>query len=94
MKTLNDDLRTVLLSFCLINLFLVLNPVSAQVQIKERNILATEAKEINLNNILLTDNSWNKLPDYKNRTFWQGLPANIREVYISKGEKYIDYSRF
>ena len=58
---------------------------------KERNILAKEAQSIDLSKSLITDNSWNKLPDYKNRQFWQNLPANISSEYISKAERYLSY---
>ena len=92
MKKQHNSLKTFLLSFFMINLFFALIPLSAQGQVKERNILATEAKEINLNNILLTDNSWNKLPDYYDRQFWQNVPAKIREQYISNAEKLLSYN--
>ena len=60
--------------------------------IKERNILANEARTIDLYKILITDDSWNELPDYKNRQFWQNVPANLRDEYISKGERFLDYN--
>ena len=59
---------------------------------KERNILAKESKAIDLAKVLITDNSWNKFPDYKNRAFWNSLPENLRQEYISKAESYLDYS--
>jgi quercetin dioxygenase-like cupin family protein len=65
--------------------------ISAELKPKERNILANEAKTIDLDNVLITDNSWIKLPDYKNRTFWDNLPERVRNEYISKAEKYLDY---
>ena len=54
------------------------NPAKAVLTNKERNILANKAKEIDLAKSLITDNSWNKFPDYKNRAFWDKLPDNIR----------------
>ncbi len=63
----------------------------AELTNKERNILAKKAKAIDLPKALITDNSWNKLPDYKNRQFWQSLPENIRSEYISKAEQYLKY---
>ncbi len=63
----------------------------AELTNKERNILAKEAKAVDLAKVLITDNSWNKFPDYKNRQFWQSLPENIRNEYISKAEKYLTY---
>jgi hypothetical protein len=59
---------------------------------KERNILANEAKAIDLSKALITDNSWNILPDYKSRKFWDGLPVNIRQEYIEKAEGYLNYN--
>ena len=47
---------------------------------------------IDLNKNLITDNSWNKLPDYKDRQFWQNVPANLRDEYISKAERFLDYN--
>ncbi len=66
-------------------------PAEAELTNKERNILAKEAKSIDLAKVLITDNSWNNLPDYKNRKFWESLPANIRQEYIKKAEGYLSY---
>ena len=63
----------------------------AQPEIKERNILANEAKSIDLVQAL-SDNSWNTLPNYKTRSFWNGLPENIRKDYIERAERYLDYN--
>ncbi len=76
-------------------LFEVLTQVSSGTtvpKITERNILAGEAKVIDLNKSLITDNSWIKIPDYKNRQFWMNLPSNIRQEYISRAEKYLGYN--
>jgi hypothetical protein len=59
---------------------------------KERNILSVEAKRINLEKVLITDNQWNKLPGYKNRNFWDNLPEKIKKEYISRAEGYLGYS--
>jgi hypothetical protein len=59
---------------------------------KEKNILANEAKEINLAENLITNDSWNKLPKYNDRPFWNNLPEKIKVSYISAAEKYLDYS--
>ncbi|MBE3086514.1 MAG: hypothetical protein IMZ64_09890 [Bacteroidetes bacterium] len=92
MKTLTSGLKT-LLSLCFALIFFTAsNPASAELTNKERNILANEAKAIDLAKVLITDNSWNKLPDYKNRQFWQNLPANIRQEYITKAEAYLAYN--
>ncbi|HPM18772.1 MAG TPA: heparinase II/III family protein [Bacteroidales bacterium] len=68
--------------------FSVLN---AELKPRERNILANEAKAINLASAMITDNSWNKLPGYKSRSFWDGLPAGTRQEYIGRAEKYLTY---
>ncbi len=72
-------------------LFLTPNVLSAEVKPKERNILAGEAKSIDLASILVKDNSWIKIPDYKNRVFWQNLPGGIRQEYLTKAEGYLKY---
>jgi hypothetical protein len=91
MKTLKFN-RSALFISCTMMLSLLLNSVSAEVGIKERNILANKAKEISLDKCLITDNSWNKLPTYNDRQFWQNIPSNIRQEYISKAEKYLDFN--
>lgn len=63
----------------------------AELTSKERNILAKEAETINLAGTLITDNSWNDLPTYETRSFWDHLPANIRQEYIAKAEGYLSY---
>lgn len=64
----------------------------AEINPKERNILANEAKSIDLAKYLITDNSWNKFPVYKNRQFWENVPANLRDDYIKKAEGYLNYN--
>ena len=92
MKTLSPALKTIL-SCCLALLLAALSfTASAELTSKERNILANKAKAIDLAKILITDNSWNRLPDYKNRPFWQNLPANLRQEYITKAESFLDYN--
>lgn len=78
-------------SFVVVAFLLNCSVTSAELKPKERNILAGEAKAIKLSKVLATDNSWIKLPDYKNRVFWQQLPAGIREEYIRKAESYLKY---
>jgi hypothetical protein len=92
MKTKNKGFGFKFIMIGIMLSFSGLNFVSAQVQPKERNILAAEAKAVNLTDILATDNSWNKLPGYHDRQFWQNVPAKIREEYISKAEKMLSYS--
>lgn len=90
MRKLNQ--KPILLIICLALLIGAFPKNStAELTNKERNILAKEAKAIDLSKSLITDNSWNKLPDYKNRQFWQSLPENIRSEYITKAEQYLTY---
>ena len=92
MKTQTNFLKS-FISGCFVFIFFTsANPASAELTNKERNILANEAKAIDLAKALITNNSWNKLPDYKNRQFWQNLPENIRKEYIIKAERYLNYN--
>ncbi|MBK9389866.1 MAG: heparinase II/III family protein [Bacteroidetes bacterium] len=61
-------------------------------EIKERNILSKEASAIDISKSLVTDNSWNKLPDYSKREFWEKIPAKLKVAYICKAEEYLDYN--
>jgi hypothetical protein len=92
MKIENSVLKNIWSMFFAIVLTTVSNSLSAELNSKERNILATEAKTVDLAKILITDNSWNNLPDYKNRQFWQSLPLNIRQEYITKAKSYLQYN--
>ena len=67
-------------------------PAKAELKPRERNILANEAKTIDLSKDMITGNSWNRLPGYKTRQFWDDLPANIRQEYITRAEGYLDYN--
>jgi len=82
-------------SLLIISLVLIIlstiQSVKAELKPRERNILANEAKAINLSAAMITDDSWNKLPGYKSRQFWESLPANIRQEYIKRAEGYLDY---
>lgn len=90
-NTLKFCRKAYLLIICVFNLSLILIPAFGQYSFKPRNILVNKAKEIDLAKSLITDNSWNKLPTYKDRKFWQSLPANIRDAYISKAESLLTY---
>ena len=92
MKTINKRLKTFFIANLAIFLFYGVQPIKAELKPRERNILANEAKAIDLSNAMITDNSWNKLPKYKSRQFWERLPANIRQEYIKKAEDYLDYN--
>jgi hypothetical protein len=69
------------------------SPSSAEIpEIKERNILSREASAIDLSKWLATDRSWNKLPDYNNRDFWEKVPPKLKVAYIRRAEEYLDYN--
>jgi hypothetical protein len=91
MKKRSKALKNITKYCVAIFFFFIFNTLSAELKPKERNILAAEAKSIELEKVLITDNTWIKLPDYKNRLFWQNLPAGIRHEYISKAEGYLKY---
>jgi hypothetical protein len=91
MKQRFQTLKEIAAGCIAILLFLNSNSASAGLKPKERNILSREAKIIDLDKVLLTDNSWIHLPDYKNRLFWQDLPADIRQEYITRAEGYLKY---
>ena len=90
MKTISPYLKF-LLPGCLAGLLVFSGTAGAELKPRERNILANEAKVIGLADAMIPDNSWNKLPGYKDRQFWDGLPANIRQEYIKRAEGYLNY---
>jgi len=92
MKQFYYSLRIFKSGSCLISILLLIASAEAGAQIKERNILAAEANNINLPNTLITDDSWNRLPDYSNRSFWESVPSNLRNEYIKRAEGYLDYN--
>jgi hypothetical protein len=91
MKIRSHAVKTAAAGFAAILLLYAFNTLSAEIKPKERNILANEAKAIDLARNLVSDNSWIKIPDYQNRPFWQNLPGVIREEYIKKAEGYLKY---
>lgn len=92
MKTTHPVLKSLHLVGAVLLLCVLFLPTKAELTNKERNILANEAKTIDLAKSLITDNSWNKFPLYNNRTFWEKLPANIRAEYITRAEGYLNYN--
>jgi len=70
----------------------VLHTLKAELKPRERNILAREAKAIDLPGALINDNSWNRLPGYGDRQFWENLGATVRQEYIKNAESYLDYN--
>jgi hypothetical protein len=91
MKSLSGVLKNMTVCSATIILLSAFSTLSAELKPKERNILASEAKAIDLARVLVSDNSWIKLPDYKNRLFWQSVPGQIRQEYITKAENYLKY---
>ena len=92
MKTVTQRTKALFFSGLVIVFLLLFLPVKAELKPRERNILTSEAKAIDLSKVMISDNSWNKLPGYKERQFWESLPANIRQDYIKKAEGYLDYN--
>lgn len=92
MKKILLSLKPVLVFSMILILSLLPKQSQAEPKSRDRNILANEAKAIGLAKVLITDNSWNKIPDYKSRDFWQKLPEKIRQEYVSKAEGYLNYS--
>ena len=90
MKTQTESLRRAFAVY-LVLMTLSVTALNAELKPRERNILANEARTINLAGAMVTDNSWNKLPGYKDRSFWDGLPAVIRQEYLGRAEKYLSY---
>jgi len=66
-------------------------PAISELKPKERNILANEAKAIDLGKVMIPDDSWNTIPVYKSREFWENIPSNIRQEYIKRADGYLDY---
>jgi len=77
-------------------LFLCLSGFSSESEgqdlLKERNILSHEAAAVSLEQKLITDDSWIRVPGYRKRDFWDNVPEKIRLDYISRAEKYLEYN--
>jgi hypothetical protein len=58
---------------------------------EKRDLLQKEAKEIGVANTLVKDFSEIGFPTYKDRDFWNNLPAAIRKQYIQEAEEVFDY---
>jgi len=65
--------------------------VQAQFVGKDRKILASEAEAIDLKKALATGDAWSERPGYRDRAFWDGLPADIRQPYIERAQAYLAY---
>jgi len=91
MKKPDSKSGSLLILMLLIFLLPVFQALKAEPKPKERNILATEAKAIGLSEAIINYNTWNKLPGYKDRRFWEGLSGSIRQEYIKNAEAYLGY---
>jgi hypothetical protein len=92
MKTITQNLKAIFFLFIALVPLCLVQSVKAELKPRERNILAGKAKSIDIKKVMITDNSWNKLPGYKERLFWESLPINVRQDYIKKAESYLDYN--
>lgn len=79
------------LTCLLLMMFLLISASRAQ-HGKPRNILSNALAQLDLEQALITDDSWIRLPGYTDRDFWNGLPAATRDAYIAAAERYLDYS--
>jgi len=59
---------------------------------EEINLLQKEAKKIGLGSVLIRDFSDIQVPTYKNRKFWNQLPAHLKNQYIEDAVNALDYS--
>ena len=58
---------------------------------EKRDILQKEAKKIGLEPVLIKDFSELNFPGYKNRDFWNGLPTDVKNQYITEAQNALDY---
>lgn len=72
-------------------LFLLCSFAISSFSEEKRDLLQKEAKEIGVANTLVKDFSEIGFPTYKDRDFWNNLPAAIRKQYIQEAEEALDY---
>jgi len=60
-------------------------------QAEERNILSNLYNEQEIEGILVSGNGWITFPAYADREAWEGIPENIRQQLILKGEESLDF---
>jgi len=58
---------------------------------EQKDILQQEAREAGLAESLVEDFSKLGFPEYNDRNFWNSLPSDLSEEYISNAEEYLDY---
>lgn len=61
------------------------------VQAEERNMLSNLFNEQEIEGLLLSGDSWITFPEYTDREAWEGIPENIRNEIILKGEESLDF---
>lgn len=57
----------------------------------ERNLLQNQADLNRLKEILVIDQKWVTYPDYTDRPGWDAFLGNLKDDYIRRGEKLLDY---
>lgn len=60
-------------------------------QNKDRNLLTSKYTKAFVEENLARETDWVKYPSYTDRQAWALLPQNIRELYISEGNKYLEH---
>lgn len=73
-------------------LFLLCVFASSGFSAEKRDVLQTEAKTIGLEKVLVKNFSELNFPTYKDRAFWNNLPAQLKAQYIQEAEKSLDYN--
>lgn len=91
MKTIGSKKKYQIVQLLILILFSHSIIAKAELRPRERNILANEVKAVDLARVMITDNSWNKLPGYEDRQFWQSIPESFRQEYITRAEGYLAY---
>ena len=92
MRTITRHLYKSLIAALAIFILSSIKYSKAELKPRDRNILANEAKNINLPKVMITGNSWNRIPGYDEREFWENIPSGIRQEYIKRAEGYLDYN--
>lgn len=64
---------------------------SLLVEAQERNLLQNQRNLVELGQVLAKNTEWVQFPSYTDRTYWESLPAGIRQEIIHKGEKSLSF---
>lgn len=67
---------------------LILHNINAY---ENRNLLQNKSKSVDMNSVLLKNQSWVKYPSYADRVGWDELFKDNKIYFIEKGERYLDY---